>query len=63
MFMIFFVGMVVLRGIMRVNTPPSVSIPNDNGVTSSNSKSLTSPRSTPPYIAAPTDTASSGLTD
>jgi hypothetical protein len=55
--------MVVLRGIMRVNTPPSVSIPNDNGVTSSNSKSLTSPRSTPPYIAAPTDTASSGLTD
>jgi len=55
--------MVVLRGIMRVNTPPSVSIPNDNGVTSSNSNSLTSQRITAPYIAAPTETSSSGLID
>jgi hypothetical protein len=45
-----------------VNTPPNVSIPNDNGVTSSNNTSLTSPVNTPPWIAAPIDTASSGLT-
>ena len=29
-------------------TPPKVSIPNDNGVTSNKSKSLTSPFETPP---------------
>ena len=44
-----------------VNTPPYVSIPNDNGVTSSNTKSLTSPESTPPCIAAPIATHSSGF--
>jgi len=48
--------------IIFVITPPRVSIPNDKGVTSSKSKSLTSPFKTPPYIAAPTATASSGLT-
>ena len=54
--------MVVLRSISRVNTPPSVSIPSDSGVTSSSTTSLTSPCSTPPWIAAPSATTSSGLT-
>ena len=56
------VGIVVLRSIIRVNTPPIVSIPRDNGVTSSNNTSLTSPTNTPPWIAAPIATHSSGLT-
>ena len=42
------VGMVVLRSIRRVNTPPIVSMPSESGVTSSSSTSLTSPPSTPP---------------
>ena len=58
----FLVGIVVLRSISRVNTPPSVSMPSDSGVTSSSSTSLTSPASTPAWIAAPTATTSSGLT-
>jgi hypothetical protein len=45
-----------------VNTPPKVSIPKLNGVTSNNNKSLTSPFNTPAYIAAPIATASSGFT-
>ena len=45
-----------------VITPPSVSMPSESGVTSSSSTSLTSPASTPPWIAAPTATTSSGLT-
>jgi hypothetical protein len=56
------VGIVVLRGISRVNTPPAVSTPSDSGVTSSSSTSSTSPVSTPAWIAAPTATTSSGLT-
>ena len=59
---LFLVGMVVLRSISRVNTPPSVSMPSDSGVTSSSSTSLTSPLSTPAWMAAPTATTSSGLT-
>ena len=51
----------MLRGINTVITPPIVSIPNDNGVTSSNNTSFTSPEITPPWIAAPIATASSGL--
>ena len=58
----FLVGMVVLRSISRVKTPPRVSMPSDSGVTSSRSTSLTSPFSTPPWIAAPMATTSSGLT-
>ena len=58
----FLVGMVVLRSIRRVNTPPSVSMPSDSGVTSSSSTSLTSPCSTPAWMAAPMATTSSGLT-
>ena len=50
---LFLVGIVVLRSISRVNTPPSVSMPSDSGVTSSSSTSLTSPCSTPAWIAAP----------
>ena len=56
------VGMVVLRSMSRVKTPPSVSIPSDSGVTSSSSRSLTSPDSTPAWMAAPTATTSSGFT-
>ena len=54
--------MVVFDSINLVITPPIVSIPNDKGVTSNNNTSLTSPVSTPPCIAAPTATTSSGLT-
>ena len=59
---VFLVGMVVFFSISLVITPPSVSMPSDSGVTSSSSTSLTVPPSTPPWIAAPTATASSGLT-
>ncbi len=57
------VGIVVLRSINLVNTPPIVSIPSDNGVTSNNTISFTSPEITPPWIAAPIATTSSGFTD
>ena len=40
---LFLVGIVVLRSISLVNTPPRVSMPSDSGVTSSSSTSLTSP--------------------
>ncbi len=56
------VGIVVLRSISFVITPPLVSIPRVSGVTSSRSTSLTSPASTPAWIAAPIATTSSGLT-
>ncbi len=59
---LFLVGIVVLRSIRRVNTPPSVSMPSDSGVTSSSSTSLTSPFSTAPWTAAPMATTSSGFT-
>ena len=58
----FFVGIVVFASINFVNTPPIVSIPNDSGVTSSKRTSFTSPVKTPPCIAAPTATTSSGFT-
>ena len=41
------VGMVVLRSMSSVITPPSVSTPSDSGVTSSSRMSFTSPASTP----------------
>ena len=56
------VGIVVFFWISLVMTPPRVSMPSDSGVTSSSSTSLTSPCSTPPWMAAPTATASSGFT-
>ena len=40
---------------------PAVSMPRDSGVTSSSSTSFTSPLSTPPWMAAPTATTSSGV--
>ncbi len=52
----------MLRSIKRVNTPPRVSIPSDSGVTSNKRTSLTSPCKTPPWIAAPSATTSSGFT-
>jgi len=58
----FFVGIVVLASMSFVITPPSVSIPSDKGVTSSKRISETSPPRTPPWIAAPIATTSSGLT-
>ena len=59
---LFLVGIVVFFSISFVDTPPKVSIPSDNGVTSNNNTSLTSPWSTPAWIAAPIATTSSGLT-
>merc|ERR1719507_2243696 len=59
----FLVGMVVFLLISLVNTPPRVSIPRERGVTSRRRTSVTSPARTPPWIAAPIATASSGLTD
>ena len=59
---LFLVGIVVFLSINGVAIPPAVSIPNVNGVTSSNTTSLTSPVNTPAWIAAPTATHSSGLT-
>ena len=59
---VFFVGIVVLRGIIGVMTPPSVSMPRVSGVTSSSRMSLTSPESTPAWTAAPSATTSSGFT-
>jgi len=50
---LFLVGIVVLRSISRVNTPPSVSMPSDSGVTSSKEDVLDPRASTPPWIAAP----------
>jgi len=58
----FLVGIVVLRGIRVVITPPKVSIPRDRGVTSRSSMSLTSPERTPAWTAAPSATTSSGFT-
>jgi hypothetical protein len=46
-FQIFLTGIVVFRAIILVITPPSVSTPNDNGVTSSNRISLISPAKIP----------------
>ena len=54
--------MVVFFSISLVNTPPNVSIPKDNGVTSKSKTSLTSPDKTPPCTAAPKATTSSGFT-
>ena len=57
------VGMVVFLSIIGSRTPPSVSIPNVNGVTSSNTISLsTSPAKIPAWTAAPKATASIGST-
>ena len=56
------VGIVVFFLINLVITPPSVSIPNDSGVTSNNNTSVVSPPITAPCIAAPAATASSGFT-
>ena len=52
----------MFRSTSLVMMPPRVSMPSDSGVTSSSSTSCTSPASTPPWIAAPTATTSSGLT-
>mmetsp|Transcript_3712 Transcript_3712/g.8339 ORF Transcript_3712/g.8339 Transcript_3712/m.8339 type:complete len:261 (-) Transcript_3712:1699-2481(-) len=61
----FFVGIGVFRGIKGVNTPPTVSIPWEREVTSRTtiSFSASSPAKTPPWIAAPYATASSGFTE
>ncbi len=55
-------GIVVLRGITFFITPPMVSRPNDSEVTSSSMMSCTSWVMMPACTAAPTATASSGLT-
>lgn len=60
---LFLVGMVVFLLMSFVKTPPRVSIPSERGVTSKSNTSVTSPARTPPWMAAPIATASSGLTD
>ena len=61
--LLFDVGIVVFRSIRGSLTPPKVSIPNVNGVTSSKTISLaTSPAIIPACIAAPIATASIGST-
>ena len=55
-------GIVVLRSITFVITPPIVSSPSESGVTSSSTTSSTSPLRMPACSAAPTATTSSGLT-
>src|SRR5487761_2303052 len=59
---LFLVGIVVLRSMILVITPPLVSMPRLRGVTSSRRMSFTSPLRTPAWTAAPTATTSSGLT-
>ena len=59
---LFFVGIVVLRSMSLVMTPPSVSTPSDSGVTSRRRTSFTSPARMPAWTAAPIATTSSGLT-
>ena len=54
--------MVVLASINLVITPPNVSIPIDNGVTSNNTTPLISSVKTAPCTAAPIATTSSGFT-
>ncbi len=54
--------MVVFLSIRRVKTPPKVSMPKESGVTSRRRTSFTSPRKTPPCMAAPKATTSSGFT-
>lgn len=51
----FLVGITVFLGISFVITPPTVSIPMVNGLTSSNTMSpvFSSPEITPPCTAAP----------
>jgi hypothetical protein len=46
------VGMVVLRLMSEVMTPPAVSIPSDRGATSSKRRSLTSSEVSPIRMAA-----------
>lgn len=59
---VFLIGMVVFLSMILLNTPPRVSIPRDKGATSTKTMSFMSPLRTAPWMAAPTDTASSGLT-
>ena len=56
-------GIGVLRGISTFMTPPMVSSPNDNGVTSLSIRSRNSPVRIPACTAAPIATTSSGFTD
>jgi hypothetical protein len=55
-------GIVALRGISVVMTPPMVSTSSEIGVTSRRRTSFTSAANTPAWMAAPFATASSGLT-
>lgn len=58
------VGIYEPFGIILLITPPTVSIPNDNGVASIITippSSVSYPQITPPWTAAPKQIASSGL--
>ena len=56
-----FTGIVVFLGINLVNTPPLVSRPIEMGTTSRSITSFISPFNTPPWMAAPMATTSSGF--
>src|SRR5438552_2693051 len=53
-------GIVVLRSVRRVTTPPTVPIPSDSGTTSRRSMSRRPPERMPAWIPAPRATTSSG---
>ena len=55
-------GMVVLRSMIFVMSPPIVSTPRDSGVTSRSRTSFISPLIMAAWMAAPMATTSSGLT-
>jgi hypothetical protein len=58
-----FLWIVVFASINLVRTPPIVSMPRESGVTSRSKTSEILPFKTAPWIAAPSATTSSGLTD
>ena len=48
LFWLFVMGIEVFRSMRRVQTPPTVSIPSESGVTSRSSRPFTVPAKTPP---------------
>src|SRR5579883_2538725 len=53
-------GIVVLRSIRRLKTPPMVSMPSESGTTSRSSMSRRAPTRSPAWMPAPSATTSSG---
>mmetsp|Transcript_48509 Transcript_48509/g.140522 ORF Transcript_48509/g.140522 Transcript_48509/m.140522 type:complete len:435 (-) Transcript_48509:892-2196(-) len=59
---VFFIGILVLRGMKTEQRPSCVATLRDSGITSSRTRFRTSPVRTPAWMAAPTATTSSGFT-